>query len=978
MSSAVPATRANWRALVTEIERLNGDVQRLKNQAATVHTPQNGTVKKVVLQVFGIWEEIKMRQQDCTKLASNLIWVTDQVLNRMSTDAGGENSSNETAQEVSRALLKTASDIAEFLHKPVTAKQRVASERQEMIEKFLKDLDDMRLKFVEVNIATLRARDGGLSVAYGLAKDLNIPSHPAVFFGREQVLASITHLLLQEQACRIPLMGATGIGKTSIALAAINDPSVLAKYERNMVFFSCDSTATANGIIQALKATFRVESESSSHSSLLAYLRARNKFVLLVLDSLETALSSDDSESVRQLLEELGQIPRVSLLITTTSHSPSAGVKWEKMDAVQGLPLDVARQMWAGIARKQDGKLDLLLERLDGIPLALQLMAHQGWYFTPTELLASYENTAKILTVGRRSRLGTLEVCIELSLRSIIISEEPHAQNLLSVLCLLPDGATLETLQEMLPSHSDTIAQALSTLRHTAIVYQQKNRFKTLSPIREVICASHPPKSSDWEDVRQYCIRLCSCADHDGTSHTNGKVEPIVAEFGNINAILLLSWRTLRENDNIDQLLQATWSAATVSYTTGCGDPVPLLNQARKRLSDVDRSRDVAECKRRLGDSLCKQAHYSEAAVLLEEALSAFESMSELQGVAQSMHSLGEVRRWQGRLADAIPIFQEARSVFHAIGDVRGTAQSLYSLGDMFRLQARCEEAVSMLEEAKAAFEALGDMLRTAECKQNLGEVFKMQSRHAEAVALFEEAKSAFDANSAPLLAAQCMRSLGEILSLQSVEEATSALETAKTAFDEMGNPLEAAHCLRSLADVLIGDGEYAKGADKLEEARSSYRLIQEALFEAQCTHKLGDVLCMQSHYREATIMLEEARSAFKALGEPLGAARCLQSLAEVLRKLSRYDDAMRMLRGAKTAFEEIDERYGAAQCMQSLGNILRAQGRDEEAARMLERARDAFVAIGDESEAAMCTEMLGWIFCDEGWDDEGGESDDD
>ncbi|KZO91445.1 TPR-like protein [Calocera viscosa TUFC12733] len=948
--------------------RLNLSLSRWKDKAGAVLDPMKELVERTACLVIGMSEEIEVRQQDCDELATKLAWVMEQVLQKLPFDSGGDRASEATARTVLEALTTKASDIDNFLRsRPSKAQELMSTRRAETIAKFVKDLDEMRLKFVEVRITSVSHQVAGLHCSSMAAKHPEIPSKPAVFFGRDELVATIVQLLLRVQACRIPLLGTGGIGKTSVAVTALNNDAVRAKYGRDILFCCCDSTPTADGIIQKLAEALGLQYNLDARSGLFHYLRSR-RFFLLVLDNLETAAYSEDGEHVHQLLAEFTHLPGLSLIITMRGDLPPVGVEWEEIDALDTLSLDAARHIWTKVARKTDKKLDELLGRLDGLPLAIRLMAHQGKYFTPTQLLVSYEKSAtKVMKIGIGGRLGSLEVSIELSLGSKIVLEEPCARKLLTLMCLLPDGATIEALQEMLPSMNDDVLPAASALQQVALAFDHNGRLKVLSPIRDVILVRIPPNGRSLDELRDYFVGLCSRADDVGTVNGKESIQPLSAEFGNINSVLVHFWKAPPDGSIIPQLFAATLQVAEFSQMSHSGDVTTLLAEAHRRLDMMQHRHEAADCRRRLGNVLHSRCRYAEAVIMLQEGKLAFEAIGEALGAGQCTQSLGEVFRMQSRYAEAVPMLEEAKLAFEAINQAHGAAQCTQSLGDVLRMQSRYAEAVAMLEEAKLAFQAMNEPLGAVQCTQSLGEVLRIQSRYTEAVPMLEEAKLAFKAIGAPLGAAQCTHSLGEVLCEQSqFVEAVAMLEEAKLAFHAIGEAGGMAQCMHSQGEVLRMQFRYAEAVPMLEEAKLAFEAINHALGAAQCTRSLGDVLRVQYRYAEAVPMLEEAKLAFEAINHAHGAAQCTQSLGDVLRMQSRYAEAVAMLEEARLAFEAMNEPRGAAQCTQTLGDVLCEQSRFAEAVPLLEEAKLAFEAIGEPRGAAQCTQRLGDVLCEQ------------
>ncbi|KZO96410.1 hypothetical protein CALVIDRAFT_455020, partial [Calocera viscosa TUFC12733] len=336
-----------------------------------------------------------------------------------------------------------------------------------------------------------------------------IPPAPVVFHGRDDLLRSIVELLCHSESCRIPLLGPGGIGKTSVAATVINDRRVKRKYGRRILFVSCEGLVTAEGILNALAACLHVPPGSDVRRAVLTYLSSQG-CILLVLDNLETAWDSPDKTNVEQLLGKLAELSSLSLLVTMRGAVRPAGVDWADTcaDPLTPLSLEAARQLWMSIARRHDDNLDRLLNRLDGLPLAITLMAHQGQLVSPTDLLEAYksERTAVVETDGG-DRLTSLDVSIRLSINSRTMSQNANAAQLLSVLCLLPEGVTILELPRILPTVKGIRKSALALVA-VALAVDVNGRLRALSPIRDFVMEHLPPGGDSLGELRAHYMVL--------------------------------------------------------------------------------------------------------------------------------------------------------------------------------------------------------------------------------------------------------------------------------------------------------------------------------------------------------------------------------------------------------------------------------------------------------------------------------------
>ncbi|KZO91882.1 hypothetical protein CALVIDRAFT_601956, partial [Calocera viscosa TUFC12733] len=702
-------------------ESLDVSFERWKAKAGAVWDSLKEEVEKTTCRVFGISDVVQTREKDCDELATKLSWVTERILDKLPREGG-----NADVRASLDALSETASDVEKFLGKQSSKAEKyvAGTKRQETIARFIKKLDRLRLNLVEVRTTDLSVQFGQIQLqmagmhAYDVPSDLpllEIPPKPNVFYGRDELVASIVQLLLQDKPCRIPILGTGGMGKTSVAAAAINDAQVRAKYGRKIIFVSCEGVVSAEGIISALATALGIRHESNIRRAVFAYLASRG-YTLLVLDNFETAAQSADSERVEQLLGHLAALLYLSLIITMRGSLPPAGVDWDELDILNRLSLDAARQIWNRIAPKEDAQLDQLLTMLDGLPLAITLMAHQGRLFTPSQLLSAYEKeTTKLIKVGAGGRLKSLEVSIRVSLQSQVMLEAPDALELLSLLCLLPDGVPLGALQEMIPSLSHTLTAAISGLRQVALTFEESERLRVLSPIRDFMLAHHSPKEPTLGELRRYYVNLTV---HNAANWEESSKEitaRIFAEFINVTAVLTHFWGALPTERHNDEVLGgATLRVAEFSHLTSYGDCLLLLEKAKTASERRDEWLMAARCTQYMGDRLCRRSHYTEAARCLEEARARFEAIGNRLGAAQCTRSLGDVLNLQNHYEDAAVRFEEARATFEAIGYRLGTAKSTQSLGEVLYLQNHYEEAAVKIEEARAMFEAIGHRLGAA------------------------------------------------------------------------------------------------------------------------------------------------------------------------------------------------------------------------------------------------------------------------
>ncbi|KZT56064.1 TPR-like protein [Calocera cornea HHB12733] len=915
---------------------LNISFKEWRDKVSGKLDPLKTKLEKTTFQVIGISEEIETRQSDCKELATKLYWVTERILKKV--PAAGDTDKDGSVKDTINALTKITSQITVFVKKrPATSAELMSDKRAETITKFLKDLDELRQQFVEVHtlevsvqVEQMRSEMAGL-FATQIPSNLpllEVPRKPTVFYGRDDLVKSIVQLLLREETCRIPLLGAGGMGKTSVAAAAINDRYVKEKFSEGIIFLSCEGVVSADGIINALAAFLGIHAKSHARRALLAYLSSHGD-ILLVLDNLESALESVDTENVEQLLGALAELPRLSLIITMRGTIPPTSVEWEDacLRPLDRISTEASRQIWDHVAKKHDDKLDQLLARLDGLPLAIYLMACLGKLLAPAKLLDAYDREAtKIVKLRGGGRLKSLEVSIELSIQSATMQEEPHALPLLSLISLLPDGINVVALPSLISSMSTVVTTSASVLLQVALAFDDRDRLKVLSPIRDYVLIKYPPQGLALEEVRATFMKFALCAYLLGTDQTEKAVKLLSAQFGNITSVLVHFWKSEPNENELSELLEATGQAAEFAQVTAYGDSILLLREAKTRLMKLEHWKDAADCTQKMAEIQRMREYFPEATELLNGAKSLYQRSQNGAGMARCTWTLGEMLRMQDRYPEAATMFREAKTAFEEVNARLGAAQCTMSLGEVLRRQSQYDQATQHLHDAMAVFEEMNNELGQAQCLWSLGSVLRMQDNIESSVQTFERAKTIYDRIGHRLGSAQCLQRLGETLLKENQDEAYKMLNAAKTIFEEFQNRLGAAQCLSGMADARRQQRNLEDATRLNAEAEAKFQDIGNCKGVAECTWTRGVILRIQNQYEESRAILEQAMAAYLDINDRPGVANCQESIGYALHDQGRNTEAVLILRQALGTFESVGDEAGVTRCAQFMSGVVREE----------------------------------------------------
>lgn len=142
-----------------------------------------------------------------------------------------------------------------------------------------------------------------------------LPSQPKIFHGREAELIHIVSNLNQDSA-RVVILGAGGMGKTTLARAVMHHPNVAQKYQVH-VFVTCDSTTTSIEVAALIGSYLGLKPGKDLRKPVVQYF-SRSGAALLILDNLETPWEPPESRGgVEEFLSLLTDVPHLALLVNS-------------------------------------------------------------------------------------------------------------------------------------------------------------------------------------------------------------------------------------------------------------------------------------------------------------------------------------------------------------------------------------------------------------------------------------------------------------------------------------------------------------------------------------------------------------------------------------------------------------------------------------------------------------------------------------
>ncbi|KAJ7465887.1 hypothetical protein FB451DRAFT_1486061 [Mycena latifolia] len=380
-----------------------------------------------------------------------------------------------------------------------------------------------------------------------------LPANPKIFHGRETELQEIVEILHQEIP-RIAILGAGGMGKTSLAKAALHHPDITSKYER-CFFVTADSVTTGIGLAVLIGEHIGIKPAKDVTKQVIYYFATHGPS-LLILDNLETPWELLESRSeVEELMAKLTDI-------TMRGAERPAKVQWSRPFLAQLKPLSdlAAQETFFAIAEDIHDSADVneVLSLTDNLPLAVDLIAHavdlEG---SCSAVLARWKSEKTSLLSAGSDRKSNLDTSITISLSSSRMSA--GAKDLLSLLSILPDGLSDVELVQSKFSIND-IMTCKARLLATSLAYiDDKRQLKSLVPIREHMQCFYPASPLLIHQVQKHFHQLLELYHaYPKTQQGAGRVKHLALNVRNMCELLLRGLN--QDNPSLTETIDCTFS----------------------------------------------------------------------------------------------------------------------------------------------------------------------------------------------------------------------------------------------------------------------------------------------------------------------------------------------------------------------------------------------------------------------------------
>ena len=640
---------------------------------------------------------------------------------------------------------------------------------------------------------------------------------PRVFFGRDELIDEIVGLA--QQLTPLALIGAGGIGKTSIILTALHDGRITRRFGQNRRFIRCDEfPASYAHFLRRLSSAIGAGIENPEDiSSLRRFLSSKK--MLIVLDNAESILDPKGSsaQEVHAAVDELARFSNICLCITSRISIVPRECKIIK---VPKLLAEAAQDTFYRIYGhdERSNSINDVLEQLDNHPLSITLLATVGQQnqWDADRLVAEWgKQRTGILRVQHFQSLATT---IGLSLTSPMFQElGPYARSLLEVVAFLPQGVNEKHIHWLFPAifNVQNVLDGFCTL---SLAYRNNGFITMLAPLRGYLRPENPSSSPLLLATKgSYFMRL------------SGEILPgkpgfeearwITAEDVNVEHLLDVF-------TTIDPNLEGIWDACARFMAQLCLHKPRLVTLGPKFEKLPDNHPSKPQCLFDLSSLLDSVGNDMERKRLLTHSLKLRRERGNSRQVAQTLRELSGTNRMMNLHWEGIPQAKEASEIFEQLGEVVEQAYSLIYLAWLLRGDGQLDAAEETGSRAIDLLPEKGEEFWACRGHRVLGEIYQYKDKMKKAVHHFEAA----------LRIASSLNAVGQLFWVN-----------------------------LALADVFCDQGKFEDAQAHLKRAKS--HAINDAYLSARAMDQQALLWSRQRRFGDAKSEALRAIDAFEKLG---------------------------------------------------------------------------------------------------------------
>ncbi len=572
-------------------------------------------------------------------------------------------------------------------------------------------------------------------------RSTNLPTQASGFVGRERELADIRGRLESDSVRLLTLTGPGGTGKTRLALQAAAEQ--VDRFGDGVYLVDLVSATDPDDVVALIAAAIGL-AETRERAPLEDVKRQlRSQRVLLVMDNFEQVMTA-----AATIAELLADCPALKVVVTSREAlhvrgenlvpvpplavpSPGAGAvsadDLSRFEAIQ-LFVERARAVRADFRLTDDNAAAVaeICRRLDGLPLAIELVTARINLFTPEALRDRLGSRLQLLGGGARdlpARQQTLRATIEWSYQLL----EPGEQRLFELLSVF-SSAQVEAAEAVATELARTsgvpvnVLDDLGSLVDKSLVRQADADRAGAAPVMEMLetireyaverlgaqpelaDAARRAHAGHFADVADAAWRSAAARDGDPSgSAPAGELENF--------RIAWRYWVAERDLGRLDQLTDFLWH--TFEARGWYHGTIELINDLLAVLAGQPGTAERWQRELTLRMSLARamtllKGYTGEVEDIYEHALAVFEGHPEVPQLFPVLRSLASFHGFRGEFARGIELAEEIIRQADAENDQSMRVDGLVLLGSYAAFMGEVNAGLAHLDDAISRFESDG------------------------------------------------------------------------------------------------------------------------------------------------------------------------------------------------------------------------------------------------------------------------------